>query len=200
MSNEGIRIILASKSPRRQQILKEMGFEFDVINLDVDESFAGVEAEKVAAYLSKKKSLAYGPLGKNEILITADTTVLSEGEILNKPADSQEAFSMLQKLSGKSHWVITGVTIRTYENLETFDENTEVYVRQLPEKDILYYIENFKPYDKAGAYGIQEWFGHTQISRIEGSFTNVMGLPSQKLFQKLTGEIARINQINLLQH
>lgn len=195
MLNKGIKIILASKSPRRQQILKEMGFEFDVLNLDVDENFEGVKAESVAAYLSKKKSLAYHQLGKNEILITADTTVFCEGEILNKPANNKEAKEMLEKLSGKSHWVITGVTVRTQENSETFDEKTAVSVGNLTKNDITFYIEKFKPFDKAGAYGIQEWFGHTQITGIDGSFTNVMGLPSQKLFQKLTAEITRINQL-----
>lgn len=195
MLNRGIKLILASKSPRRQQILKEMGFEFDVLNLDVDENFEGVEAKSVAAYLSLKKSMAYHQLGKNEILITADTTVLCEGAILNKPANRKEAKEMLEKLAGKSHWVITGVTIRTNEQIDTFDVKTEVTVRYLNEKDISFYIDKFKPYDKAGAYGIQEWFGHTQISKIDGSFTNVMGLPSQKLFQKLTAEIDRINQL-----
>lgn len=195
MLNKGIKIILASKSPRRQQILKEMGFEFDVLNLDVDENFEGVEAQSVAAYLSKKKSLAYHQLEKNEILITADTTVFCEGEILNKPANSKEAMEMLEKLSGKSHWVITGVTVRTQEHSETFDEKTAVSVGKLTKNDITFYIDKFKPFDKAGAYGIQEWFGHTQITGIDGSFTNVMGLPSQKLFQKLTAEIMRINQL-----
>jgi septum formation protein len=195
MLNKGIKIILASKSPRRQQILKEMGFEFDVLNLDVDENFEGVEAQSVAAFLSKKKSLAYHQLEKNEILITADTTVFCEGEILNKPANSKEAMEMLEKLSGKSHWVITGVTVRTQEHSETFDEKTAVSVGKLTKNDITFYIDKFKPFDKAGAYGIQEWFGHTQITGIDGSFTNVMGLPSQKLFQKLTAEIMRINQL-----
>ena len=180
------RLILASNSPRRQQILKDAGFEFDIRSKDVDESFdETIEAKGVAKYLAEKKALAYRPDISKEILITADTVVKLGQRIMGKPQDKAEATEMLTSLSGQWHEVITGVCISDADKSLSFDDTTRVKFKSLSDLEITYYIDNYSPYDKAGAYGIQEWIGYIGIETIEGSYFNVMGLPIHKLYEAL---------------
>jgi septum formation protein len=180
-----MRILLGSKSPRRQKLLKAMGYEFDLVQIDCEENYEGVEPRDVAEYLARKKSEAYGQLNNGEILITADTTVLLGTEILNKPADDAEAFEMLRRLSGTAHKVISGVAIRSKEEFKSFTESTEVHMLLANDEEIRNYIRKYRPLDKAGAYGIQEWIGMAFINRIDGSYFNVMGLPTATLYSEL---------------
>lgn len=185
---EDYNLILASSSPRRRQLLAECGLNFTLAEkFDCDESFpADMPAGEVAQYLSKIKSNAYPTeLADGDIVLTADTVVIAEDKILGKPADKAEAVAMLSMLSGKSHSVITGVTIRTAERIHSFSVESTVNFREITAEEIDYYIETYKPYDKAGAYGIQEWIGYVAIESIEGSFFNVMGLPIQRLYMEL---------------
>ena len=181
-------IILASKSPRRQELLRGMGVDFEILTKETDESFSvEIPLEEVPKYLSLQKSLAFtdGELPADYLLITSDTVVICEGEILGKPKDRGDAERMLRLLSGKTHHVVTGVTVRSTEKTESFAVRSNVTFAQLDEEEIDYYIEHCKPYDKAGAYGIQEWIGYVGISGLEGSFYNVMGLPTRRLYQCL---------------
>jgi len=182
------KIILASQSPRRQQLLKELGLDFEVKPVNVEESYpASLRKKDIAIYLSelKAKSFNFDKLCKNCLVITADTIVLQEGQILPKPKDFDDAVRILQTLSGNMHEVITGVSLRTKNNLSSFHSVTKVYFKNLTPEEIQYYIEHYKPYDKAGAYGIQEWIGYIGIEKIEGSYFNVVGLPVQKLYVEL---------------
>jgi len=181
------KLILASKSPRRQQLLKEAGFEFTIDTVDVEEHFSDqLKKQEVALYLSGIKADAYNkPLG-DSVLLTADTIVCLGDRIINKPADEQEAFHMLKDLSGNMHEVFTGVTLKSASRSHSFFERTEVYFKPLTDAEISYYVEKCKPLDKAGAYGIQEWIGYIGVSRINGCFYNVMGLPLSRLYQELT--------------
>lgn len=181
-------IILASKSPRRHFLLKESGIEFKVSDLhEVDETYPrGLSKYQIPVYLSELKSDAYSlPMATHEILITADTIVYLDGRVINKPADRKEAIHILTDLSGRTHEVITGVTIRNPMKRQSFFAQSEVSFSILKGEEIEYYIDTFRPYDKAGAYGIQEWIGYIGISAIKGSFHNVMGLPVQKLYREL---------------
>ncbi len=181
-------IILASRSPRRQQLLQQLNICFKSEVKETDESFpAHLKNEQVVLHLALKKALAFEEyLNKNNrLIITADTIVVFKNEILNKPVDRKDAIKMLSKLSGNMHEVFTGVCIASQEKKEVFFDRSEVYFRPYHEEDIHYYIENFQPYDKAGSYGIQDWFGLTCIEKINGCFYNVMGLPTQKLYQHL---------------
>jgi septum formation protein len=181
-------IILASASPRRSELLKELGVRFRVLPKHIDESFdTEFPPQKVAEYLSEKKARAFSQseIHENTIIITADTIVSIGKVILGKPANILEAKSILQQLSGNKHEVITGVTLRSIKKLLTFSVATTVYFKELSESEMDYYIENFQPFDKAGAYGIQEWIGHAAIERIEGSYFNVMGLPTHRLYEEL---------------
>ena len=183
-------IILASKSPRRQELLCGMGVEFEILTKETDETFPlEIPLEEVPKYLSLQKSLAFTDeeLPADYLLITSDTVVICEGEILGKPKDREDAARMLQLLSDKIHHVVTGVTVRSAEKTESFAVRSNVTFAQLDAEEIDYYIEHCKPYDKAGAYGIQEWIGYVGISGLEGSFYNVMGLPTRKLYQCLKG-------------
>ena len=183
-------IILASKSPRRQELLRGMGVEFSILTKETDESFPPeMPLDEVPKYLSLQKSLAFTDeeLPADYLLITSDTVVICEGEILGKPKDKEDAERMLQLLSGKTHHVVTGVTVRSAEKTESFAVRSNVTFAELDAEEINYYIEHCKPYDKAGAYGIQEWIGYVGISGLEGSFYNVMGLPTRKLYQCLKG-------------
>jgi septum formation protein len=181
-----MRILLGSKSPRRNELLKQMGVEFSPVSIHSDEAFSSeMEVKEVASYLAKEKSLAYSQLEINEILITADTVVIAEGEILNKPKNEDEARAMLQKMSNKSHEVVTGVALRTKEKFVVFDECTTVHVDPLSKPEIDHYISKYLPFDKAGSYGIQEWFGLCKISGINGCFYNVVGLPCNALYKRL---------------
>lgn len=181
-------LILASASPRRRQLMADAGLEFTLApKFECDESYpATLPAAEVASFLSALKSEAYPePLAEGDILVTADTTVVVGERVLGKPADREEACEMLRAMSGRSHKVYTGVTLRSSEKMHTFAVQTEVYFRTMGEDEIAYYVDNYRPYDKAGAYGIQEWIGYVAIERIEGSFYNVMGLPIQRLYTEL---------------
>ena len=181
-------IILASKSPRRQELLRGMGVEFEILTKETDESFSPeMPLDEVPKYLSLQKSLAFTDeeLPADYLLITSDTVVICEGEILGKPKDKEDAERMLRLLSGKTHHVVTGVTVRSVEKTESFAVRSDVTFAQLDAEEIDYYIEHCQPFDKAGAYGIQEWIGYVGISGLEGSFYNVMGLPTRKLYQCL---------------
>ena len=181
-------VVLASKSPRRQELLKGIGIDFSVITKDVDESYpSNMSVYDVAPYLSVKKAKAFDEdeLPENYMVITADTVVIVDDEILGKPKDTEGAYEMLNKISGKKHSVITGVTIRTSDKVKTFSVVSKVSFEMLDNEEIEYYVNNFKPYDKAGAYGIQEWIGYIGVNHVEGSYFNVMGLPTQKLYKML---------------
>ena len=184
----GCRLILASHSPRRIELLAGCGLQFTLAdNYEVDERYPDdLPADEVAAYLSRLKSESFPrELSDGEVLITADTVVLLQDRILGKPSGREGAIGMLRDLSGRNHRVITGVTLRRRDGIETFDSRTEVWFKPLTAEEIRYYVDTFQPYDKAGAYGIQEWIGYVGIERIEGSFYNVMGLPVQKLIARL---------------
>ena len=179
------KIILGSGSPRRKELLERAGFEVVVKKLNVEESFPKeITKNTVAEYLAKKKHQAL-TVEENEIGITADTTVLIDDEILEKPKDATEAKQILSKLSGQKHEVITGVCISTSTNQKSFSQITTVYFKPLKESEIDYYIRHHHPFDKAGAYGIQDWIGMIGIEKIEGCYYNVMGLPIQKLYEEI---------------
>ncbi|HSZ25936.1 MAG TPA: Maf family nucleotide pyrophosphatase [Cytophagaceae bacterium] len=181
------QIILASQSPRRRQILKDAGISFESKVKDTNEDFpSSLPKQEVPVYLANKKATAFiKELKENELLITADTVVIIKNEILNKPRDKGEAMQMLQKISGTMHEVVTGVCLTSLHKQISFSDLTKVYFLPLSSKDIEYYIDNYKPFDKAGSYGIQEYIGHIGIEKIEGSYFNVMGLPIHKVIQHL---------------
>lgn len=179
---------MASKSPRRRELLAGCGLEFEIAcGRDAEEIFpAELPLGEVAEYLSKLKSDAYADtLAEGDILITADTVVIAAGEILGKPKDHTDTIRMLSLLSGSTHEVVTGVTLRSTEKAVSFSCHSKVTFRNLTSEEMEHYIDTFRPYDKAGAYGIQEWIGYVAISSIEGSFYNVMGLPVQRLYVEL---------------
>ena len=182
-------IILASRSPRRRFLLKQLGLEFTEISAEVDESFPdGLTPDETAIYLAEKKAGHFGELldDPKNILITADTLVLVNGHILGKPEGREGALKMLQILSGSMHQVVTGICIRSRDKNITFTSWTNVYFKELTGVEIAFYLDNYEPYDKAGAYGIQEWIGYIGITRIEGSYFNVMGLPIHRLYEELS--------------
>ena len=189
MDLHGKHIILASGSPRRRELLKGLDIDFEVVtNNNFKESFtADIPFEEVPRLMSEGKSAGFHrPLKEGEILITADTMVILPGkEILGKPKDREDAFRMLRDLSGRSHLVITAVTIRDLQKKETFTATSEVWFKDLTDDEITYYVDTYKPYDKAGAYAIQEWIGHIGIRRIEGSYFNVVGFPVQRVYEAL---------------
>ncbi|MCX2575463.1 Maf family protein [Pedobacter sandarakinus] len=179
-----LSIVLASKSPRRQELLSLMGLNFKVELKDVDESYPeGLSPAEIAVFISEKKAKAF--TSDNEIVITADTIVALNGEILGKPIDRADAQRMLGKLSGNKHEVYTGVTIVSGNQIKSFYDKTIVYCKTVSATEIDFYIDNYKPFDKAGSYGVQDWWGLAVVQRIEGSYTNVMGLPTEKLYQEL---------------
>lgn len=181
-------LILASASPRRISLLKELNLTFECIPLEVEEVFpSGLEDHEVAKFLARLKAEAF-PIEKltpKSILITADTIVCLNDEVIGKPDDREHAIEMLQKLSGQMHKVITGVCLRSHDKESIFSNETDVYFSKLTDEEIIYYVDQFKPFDKAGAYGIQEWIGYIGIEKIEGSYFNVMGLPIQQLYVEL---------------
>ena len=182
------RVILASHSPRRQQLLKDAGIDYELaVGYEVDEVYpAALPAEEVPAYLAELKSVAYPhEIQSNEILITADTVVCLHGDIIGKPTDRDDAVAILGRLSGNRHTVVTGVTLRAVGQKQSFSVRSDVFFRRLTNEEITHYVDLYQPFDKAGAYGIQEWIGYAAIERIEGSFYNVMGLPIQQLYLKL---------------
>jgi septum formation protein len=181
------KFILASKSPRRQYLLNELGLNFEVHTKEVDESFSpDLTAENIPLYLCKKKADAFDEeLADNTIVITADTIVWIEGQVLNKPENYEDAVRMLRLLSGKMHEVYTGVCLKSKNKITTFYALTKVYFKTLTQEEIEYYINNYNPYDKAGAYGAQEWIGYIAVEKIEGTYFNVMGLPLKELYEEL---------------
>lgn len=180
-------IVLASKSPRRQELLRGMGVKFVTLTKETPEDYPEMPFKKVPEYLSRQKSLAFNDeeLPENYLLITADTVVIAANEILGKPADKADALRMLDLLSGKTHHVVTGVTVRTKNKSKTFSATSKVTFATLEPAEMEHYVDLYRPYDKAGAYGIQEWIGYVGISGLQGSFYNVMGLPTRKLYQTL---------------
>jgi septum formation protein len=186
MNNLDRPIILASSSPRRQLLMKEAGFTFTIEKPDVDESWpAELPIDQVARYLAAKKAEYFRPRMHDEIIITADTVVILFDKILNKPQDRKEACEMLTMLSGRTHLVMTGVCILSKEKEETFDDTTEVTFQSLTKAEIEFYVDQYKPFDKAGAYGAQDWIGMIAIRNINGSYFNVMGLPIHLIYQHL---------------
>jgi septum formation protein len=179
--------ILASISPRRQFLLKELGLDFEVRTKETEESFpAHLQAEQIPLFLCQKKADAFeGELKQGELLITADTVVWVEGPVLNKPEDEAEAIRMLSRLSGKMHQVYTGVCLKSLDKTQAFFAETKVFFKELSPEEIQFYISTYSPYDKAGAYGAQDWIGLTGIKRIEGTYFNVMGLPMFELYEEL---------------
>lgn len=184
--NKNLKFILASNSPRRKELLGALEIEFEVRTLDgIDETFPqGLTMTGIPEHISNQKAAAYA-LAEDELLIAADTIVYLDGEVLGKPSNAKEACTMLEKLSGRTHEVITGVTLRTLERTRTFSCVTEVTFAELTKEQIHYYVNNYAPFDKAGAYGIQEWIGCVGVTSINGSYYNVMGLPVQRLNQEL---------------
>lgn len=179
-------LVLASSSPRRQYLMKEAGFTFTTEKPDVDESFPPeLPVDQVARYLAEKKAEYFRLTIKNEIVLTADTVVIIGNRIINKPQDRADALAMLTALSGQTHQVMTGVCILSKEKEESFDDVTDVTFQKLDQKEIAYYVDTYKPYDKAGAYGAQDWIGMVAIEKIVGSYFNVMGLPIHKVYQHL---------------
>lgn len=182
------RLILASQSPRRQYLLKELGLDFEIIPTKVNETYPETFIpHEIAVYLAELKANSFDSvrMDPRALIIAADTIVSIENEILGKPANYQEAVNMLGKLSGKKHDVITAVCLKSKNKRKTFHVKSSVYFKDLTMEEIDYYIENFQPFDKAGAYGVQEWIGYIGISKIEGSFFNVMGLPVKELYEEL---------------
>lgn len=181
------KLILASASPRRHQLMRDAGFEFEVRLKHTEETWPReLESSRVPEYLACLKADAFrGELNPGEVLITADTVVCIEDRILGKPGDREEAVAMLRQLSGRRHTVITGVCLTSVRRRKAFSAYTDVFFKELSDEEINYYVDTCKPFDKAGAYGIQEWIGYIGIRRIEGSFYNVMGLPVQQLYENL---------------
>ena len=180
-------LILASNSPRRKQLLNEAGFEFDIEVIPTDETFPdNMPVEEVAGYISQQKAEMFKSIeNSNKLVLTADTVVIFENEILAKPLDKNDAFRMLNLLSGTTHKVVTAVSLLTDNTITTISDPALVSFRVLDEVEINYYIEQYKPYDKAGSYGIQEWIGMIGIDKIEGSFYTIMGLPVHTVYQLL---------------
>lgn len=187
MHQQSKTILLGSKSPRRKELLQALHIDFKVVSINCDENFSeSLPLAEVAEFLANKKSKAYEfPLSENEILITADTVVIVENEILNKPENESHAELMLQKLSGKKHQVISGICLRSASKKQSFSVETQVYFKHLSTEEIDFYINKYRPFDKAGAYGIQEWLGYMAVEKIEGSYSNVVGLPTSQIFKAL---------------
>ena len=182
------RVVLASNSPRRKLLLSGLDIPFEVKVLpDIDESYPhDLPLVQVAEYIAREKAAAYKPLmGRDELIITADTIVIAAGEVMGKPKDADDARRMLGTLSDRTHQVVTGVCIMTAEQQRSFSAMTDVTSKRLTEEEIEYYLGKYKPYDKAGAYGVQEWIGYIGVSAINGSFYNVMGFPIQRIYNEL---------------
>jgi len=179
-------VILASKSPRRQQFFKDLGIDFTVQLKEVEEVYPKeLTRSEITDFLADLKSKAFKNLSSKDLLITSDTIVWLENKALGKPKDTKEAFKMLRSLSGKKHEVITSISIKNKNFQRILNDITKVSFREISDKEINYYIKNYKPFDKAGAYGIQEWIGYIGINKIEGSYFNVVGLPVHKLYKEL---------------
>lgn len=190
MLNERLQsyhLILASGSPRRQQFFKDLGLDFEIRLKEIEEIYpTHLEAAAITDYLAELKANAFAAdLQANDLLVTSDTIVWHQNECLGKPKDYQDAFQMLQKLSGATHQVITSVCLKTVEKSETFHAITYVTFKPLTDAEITYYLDHYQPFDKAGSYAIQEWIGYVGITKIEGSYTNVVGMPMQLVYERL---------------
>ncbi|MEI8278950.1 MAG: Maf family protein [Bacteroidota bacterium] len=182
-------IVLASQSPRRKQLLQEAGYDFTIIVADVDETNPpGMPGEEVPEHLAKKKATAIQHMATDTIVIAADTVVLLDHHILGKPTDAAHAKAMLQQLSGRVHYVVTGVCIQDATKQVSFSVTTEVYFRPLTTEQINYYVDKYQPFDKAGSYAIQEWIGMVGIEKINGDYYNVMGLPISEVVKVLNAQ------------
>ncbi|MEM8525103.1 MAG: Maf family nucleotide pyrophosphatase [Bacteroidota bacterium] len=183
------KIILASQSPRRKQLMREAGFlNFTTRSTDVEENYpSDLPVQEIAPFLARKKAMKAKPwIEKDEIVLTADSVVLLGNKVYEKPKDYEDAVRILKELSGQMHQVITGVCLCSKEKERVFSGTTDVYFDDLANDEINYYIHTFKPYDKAGSYGVQEWLGHCKVRKLEGSFTNVMGLPMHLVYKELS--------------
>lgn len=188
-----MKILLGSQSPRRRELLAGLDVDFRVVAIDADEHYPKeLQGGEIPYFISRAKAEAYGePLAEDEVLLTADTIVWVPGEggrggvMLGKPKDEEEARRMLRMLSGRMHAVYTGVTLRTREGMQTITDKTEVWFRALTEEEIAYYVEKYQPLDKAGAYGVQEWIGYVGVTKIVGSYFNVMGLPVERVWENI---------------
>jgi septum formation protein len=181
-------VILGSQSPRRQYLLKELGVKYDVkLKQMAEENYPdNLVKKEIPLYLANQKAAAFDDeMDARTLVITADTIVWLDNEVIHKPKNNTEAYEILRKLSGKVHQVYTGVCLRTLNQKTAFSSQTDVYFKELTDKEIWYYIDKYEPFDKAGAYGIQEWLGYIGVEKIEGSFFNVMGLPVQKLYVEI---------------
>lgn len=186
METTKLKIILASASPRRKELLAGLDLDFEVkVIKGVSESYPeNLRAEEVPQYISREKAAAY-QVANDELLLTADTVVVVDNTILGKPRDADDARRMLRLISGRTHQVVTGVTLTTAKAQKTFAVTTDVAFRKLADDEIDYYIAHYRPFDKAGAYGIQEWIGYIGVTSIHGSYYNVMGLPVQRIYQEI---------------
>ncbi|SEM98650.1 septum formation protein [Chryseobacterium taichungense] len=181
-----MKLLLASQSPRRKELLTNLGFTFDVVKIDCEEIIPQyIKVGEAAAYLSELKADAFRTLEKGEVLLTADTVVAIDNQLLGKPKDEDDAREMLRSLSGKTHQVYTGVTIKTAEKTITETDVADVEFDDLSENEIEYYIQHYQPFDKAGSYGIQEWLGMAKIKKVNGSFYTIMGLPTHLVYKIL---------------
>ncbi|MDG1046335.1 MAG: Maf family nucleotide pyrophosphatase [Bacteroidia bacterium] len=181
-----MRVLLGSKSPRRKELLSMLAINFDVVSIDCEEDYPkSMLSMDVAQYLSEKKSMAYKSLNDSELLITSDTVVVVNDKVLNKPRNKSEALEMLNRISGKTHQVITGVTIRTKEKTISFSSMTDVSMDKIDYEDKNFYINNYAILDKAGGYGIQDWLGLSHVNSINGCYYNVMGLPTNSVYKRL---------------
>ena len=188
MVAKNYKIILASNSPRRKELLAGIDVDFEVrVIQDIDESYpADIPTKDIAEYISRKKAAVYQKkMADDELVITADTIVVLDSEVMGKPHDEADASRMLHKLSGRTHQVITGVTLTTTTRQQSFSVETDVTFKKLSDEEINYYVQRYKPFDKAGAYGIQEWIGHIGVTGLQGSYFNVMGLPVQRIYEAL---------------
>lgn len=182
-----MKIILSSNSPRRKELLAGLGVDFEVRVLKgVDERYPDdIPLNEVPLYIAIEKASAY-TVAKDELVVTADTVVIVDNEILGKPKDRAEAYGMLRKISGKTHQVVTGVCLTTIDDQRSFTVTTDVEFKELSDNEIYYYINKYRPFDKAGAYGIQEWIGYVGVLSLKGSYYNVMGLPVQRIYEEFT--------------
>lgn len=189
MTQNNLHIILASKSPRRQALIKGLEYNFTVKTYEVDERFPeDLQEEKIAEYLAEKKADAYSEhLNDNEVLLTADTIVWVNQHVLNKPENKEDSFYMLKTICGNVHKVFTGVCLRSKHKKKVFSSCTEVFCKNLTDEEIWHYINQYQPFDKAGSYGIQDWFGYNAVQKINGCYYNVMGLPVSKIAEELKG-------------
>ena len=184
-------LILASKSPRRKDLLNQLGFTFEIVLQDVEENFPDeLDKKEVPSFLAKKKATAIQDHLKDNqtVIVASDTIVLMDDMIYHKPTDAADAFRILSELSGKSHEVITGVCLMSKEKCITFSDTATVFLSALTPEEIHFYIDNYQPFDKAGAYAIQEWIGLAKVQKIEGTYNTIVGLPTQKLYQTLVDE------------